>query len=87
MPLFFSQSPLPPRLQSQAEADSCWWDSCITSGIYIKVQRTVRKHAAVVEGGLEGVVVGRFMENRNYNTEIHTVLRLELVHRLFVDSR
>jgi asparagine synthase (glutamine-hydrolysing) len=33
---------------------------------------------AVVEGHIKG--------NRNYTTEIHRLLTLELTHRLFVDS-
>ncbi|PYX52345.1 MAG: hypothetical protein DMG76_29485 [Acidobacteria bacterium] len=38
-------------------------------------------------GGLEPIVQGHLKGNRNYTTEIHKVLRLELIHRLFLDSR
>jgi asparagine synthase (glutamine-hydrolysing) len=36
--------------------------------------------------GLEAVVRGHLKGNRNYTTELHKVLTLELVHRLFLDS-
>lgn len=36
--------------------------------------------------GLEAVVRGHLHEGRNYTTEIHKVLTLELMHRLFIDS-
>lgn len=36
---------------------------------------------------LEGMVLGHLKGNRNYTTEIHQVLTLELLHRLFVDAR
>lgn len=35
--------------------------------------------------GLEAMVRGHLKGNRNYTTEIHTVLTLELLHRLFLD--
>jgi len=38
-----------------------------------------RKLEAILEGHLRG--------DRNYTTEIHTVLTLELLHRLFIDSQ
>ena len=37
--------------------------------------------------GLEAVVRGHLKEGRNYTTEIHKVLTLELIHRLFLDPR
>jgi asparagine synthase (glutamine-hydrolysing) len=37
--------------------------------------------------GIEAMVQGHLKGNRNYTTAIHKVLTLELVHRLFVDSR
>lgn len=37
--------------------------------------------------GLEGVVQGHLDGSRNYTHEIHKVLTLELLHRLFVESR
>jgi len=37
--------------------------------------------------GLERVVRGHLDGSRNYTYEIHKVLTLELLHRLFVDSR
>jgi asparagine synthase (glutamine-hydrolysing) len=35
--------------------------------------------------GLETVVRGHLKGDRNYTTEIHKVLTLELLHRLFLD--
>jgi asparagine synthase (glutamine-hydrolysing) len=37
--------------------------------------------------GLEAVVRGHLRGDRNYTTEIHKVLTLELLHRLFLDPR
>jgi asparagine synthase (glutamine-hydrolysing) len=37
--------------------------------------------------GVESMVRGHLKGNRNYTTEIHKVLTLELLHRLFIDSR
>ncbi len=37
--------------------------------------------------GLEAVVRGHLKGDRNYTTEIHRVLTLELMHRLFIDRR
>jgi asparagine synthase (glutamine-hydrolysing) len=37
--------------------------------------------------GVEAVVRGHLRGDRNYTTEIHQLLTLELLHRLFVDSR
>ena len=37
--------------------------------------------------GVEAIVSGHLKGNRNYTTEIHRVLSLELIHRLFVDAR
>jgi asparagine synthase (glutamine-hydrolysing) len=37
--------------------------------------------------GLEAVVEGHLKGDRNYTTEIHKVLTLELMHRLFLDPR
>ncbi len=37
--------------------------------------------------GVEAVVRGHVKGNRNYTYEIHTLLTLELLHRLFVDSK
>ena len=36
--------------------------------------------------GLEALVRGHLRGNRNYTTEIHKVLTLEIVHRLFLDN-
>ena len=36
--------------------------------------------------GLESIVHGHLKGNRNYTTEIHRVLSLELLHRLFIDG-
>jgi asparagine synthase (glutamine-hydrolysing) len=37
--------------------------------------------------GVEAVVRGHLKGNRNYTTEIHRLLSLELIHRLFLDAR
>jgi asparagine synthase (glutamine-hydrolysing) len=37
--------------------------------------------------GVEAIVRGHLKGNRNYTTEIHKVLTLELLHRLFLDAR
>jgi len=37
--------------------------------------------------GLESIVRGHLKGNRNYTNEIHKVLGLELIHRLFLDSK
>ena len=37
--------------------------------------------------GLEAMVRGHLNGDRNYTTEIHRVLTLELLHRLFLDSK
>ncbi len=36
--------------------------------------------------GLENVVNGHLKGNQNYTTEIHKLLTLELLHRLFIDA-
>ena len=36
---------------------------------------------------VEAVVHGHLVEGRNYTSEIHTLLTVELIHRLFMDSR
>jgi len=36
--------------------------------------------------GFEAVVLGHLQGNRNYTNEIHKMLALELVHRLFLDQ-
>src|SRR5208282_3452034 len=38
-------------------------------------------------GGVETIVRGHLKGNRNYTTEIHRLLSLELLHRLFLDAR
>jgi asparagine synthase (glutamine-hydrolysing) len=37
--------------------------------------------------GLETIVLGHLKGDRNYTMEIHRLLTLELLHRLFLDSR
>jgi asparagine synthase (glutamine-hydrolysing) len=37
--------------------------------------------------GVEAIVAGHLKGNRNYTTEIHRLLSLELLHRLFVDAK
>jgi asparagine synthase (glutamine-hydrolysing) len=41
----------------------------------------------LARSGVEAVVQGHLKGNRNYTFEIHKLLTLELLHRLFVDSR
>jgi asparagine synthase (glutamine-hydrolysing) len=36
---------------------------------------------------VEAVVRGHLVEGKNYTSEIHTLLTVELIHRLFIDSR
>jgi asparagine synthase (glutamine-hydrolysing) len=36
---------------------------------------------------VEAVVRGHLVEGRNYTSEIHTLLTVELIHRLFIDNR
>jgi asparagine synthase (glutamine-hydrolysing) len=36
---------------------------------------------------VESVVRGHLDEGRNYTSEIHTLLTVELIHRLFIDTR
>jgi len=36
--------------------------------------------------GVEAIVTGHLKGNRNYTTELHRLLSLELIHRLFLDS-
>jgi asparagine synthase (glutamine-hydrolysing) len=36
---------------------------------------------------LEAIVRGHLAGDRNYTTELHKVLTLELLHRLFIDSK
>jgi asparagine synthase (glutamine-hydrolysing) len=36
--------------------------------------------------GVEAIVRGHLKGNRNYTTEIHRLLSLELIHRLFLDA-
>lgn len=36
---------------------------------------------------VEGVVRGHLDEGKNYTSEIHTMLTMELIHRLFIESR
>jgi len=43
--------------------------------------------AFVERKGVEAVVRGHLKGNRNYTNEIHKLLTLELIHRLFVDVR
>lgn len=37
--------------------------------------------------GVEAIVCGHLKGNRNYTTELHRLLSLELLHRLFLDAR
>ena len=37
--------------------------------------------------GLEAIVAGHLKGDRNYTSQIHTVLTLELLHRLFLDAK
>ena len=36
---------------------------------------------------VEAVVRGHLEEGRNYTSEIHTLLTVELIHRLFIETR
>jgi asparagine synthase (glutamine-hydrolysing) len=37
--------------------------------------------------GVEAAVLGHIKGDRNYTTQIHKLLSLELLHRLFLDPR
>jgi len=37
--------------------------------------------------GVEAAVMGHLKGDRNYTTDIHKLLSLELLHRLFLDAR
>jgi asparagine synthase (glutamine-hydrolysing) len=37
--------------------------------------------------GVEAAVFGHLKGDRNYTTDIHKLLSLELLHRLFLDAR
>jgi asparagine synthase (glutamine-hydrolysing) len=40
----------------------------------------------VDRGVVEAIVKSHLKGNRNYTTEIHQLLTLELIHRIFLDS-
>jgi asparagine synthase (glutamine-hydrolysing) len=49
-------------------------------------QRTLSR-PYLERNAVEMMVSGHLKGNRNYTSEIHTVLTLELIHRLFIDTR
>ncbi len=48
--------------------------------------RTISR-SYIERAGLEAVVAGHLRGDRNYTNEIHKLLTLELIHRLFIDSK
>lgn len=65
-----------------------WWYRTILAKY---VQEMLLDHRALARPylerkGVEAIVSGHLKGNRNYTTEIHRLLSLELLHRLFVDS-
>jgi hypothetical protein len=51
------------------------------------LDRRTRARPYVDGRTLEGMVERHLRGDRNYTAEIHQVLTLELIHRLFVDAR
>jgi asparagine synthase (glutamine-hydrolysing) len=66
-----------------------WWYRTILSNYVQEMLLDPRSLARpyLERGGVEKVVRGHLKGNRNYTTEIHRLLSLELLHRLFVDAR
>jgi len=60
-----------------------WLDKEISEKV--KVTRTVTKTVDGVEQQVEETVQGHLKGNRNFTTEIHRLLTLEIIHRLFFD--
>jgi asparagine synthase (glutamine-hydrolysing) len=66
-----------------------WWYRTILAKYVREMLLNPRSLARpyVNRNGVEAVVRGHIKGNRNYTTEIHRLLSLELLHRLFVDAR
>jgi asparagine synthase (glutamine-hydrolysing) len=66
-----------------------WWYRTILAKYVQEILLDARSLARpyVDRKGVEAVVSGHLKGNRNYTTEIHRLLSLELLHRLFVDAR
>ncbi len=66
-----------------------WWYRTILANyvqeILLDPRSLARPH--VDRKGVEAVVSGHLKGNRNYTIEIHRLLSLELLHRLFVDAQ
>ena len=65
-----------------------WWYRTILAD-YVKEMLLDPRSLArpyVNRAAVEEVVRGHLSGNRNYTTEIHRLLSLELLHRLFVDA-
>jgi asparagine synthase (glutamine-hydrolysing) len=65
-----------------------WWYRTILAKYVQEMLLDPRSLARpyVDRNGVEAVVRGHIKGNRNYTTEIHRLLSLELLHRLFVDA-
>ncbi len=65
-----------------------WWYRTILAKYVQEILLDSRSLARpyVNRKGVETIVAGHLKGNRNYTTEIHRLLSLELLHRLFVDG-
>lgn len=65
-----------------------WWYRTVLAKYVQEILLDSRSLARpyVDRKGVEAVVRGHIKGNRNYTTEIHRLLSLELLHRLFVDA-
>lgn len=65
-----------------------WWYRTVLSG-YVRAMlldsRTLSR-PYLNRGAVERIVIGHLKGHRNYTTEIHRLLSVELLHRLFVDG-
>lgn len=66
-----------------------WWYRTILAKYVQEILLDPRTLARpyLVREGVESIVKGHLKGNRNYTTEIHRLLSLELLHRLFIDAR
>src|ERR1700722_17061313 len=64
-----------------------WYRDALSSYVreMLLDSRTLSR-AYLNRSGVESVVLGHLKGNRNYTTQIHQLLSLELLHRLFVDG-
>ena len=65
-----------------------WWYRTILAKYVQEMLLDSRSLARLYleRNGVEAIVAGHLKGNRNYTTEIHRLLSLELIHRLFLDA-